>query len=97
MKKIYLIDANSFIYRMFYGVPEMVTKKGEYVNAIFGIARFFLVQMKYENPDYLIFVKDAKGKNFRHDLDENYKATRDKMPDNLRSQMPIISDMVKKM
>ena len=97
MKKIYLIDANSFIYRMFYGVPEMITKKGEYVNAIFWIARFFLVQMKYENPDYLIFVKDAKGKNFRHDLDENYKATRDKMPDNLRSQMPIISDMVKKM
>jgi len=97
MKKIYLIDANSFIYRMFYGVPEMVTKKGEYVNAIFGIARFFLVQMKYENPDYLIFVKDAKWKNFRHDLDENYKATRDKMPDNLRSQMPIISEMVKKM
>jgi hypothetical protein len=38
----------------------MVTKNGEYVNAIFGIARFFLVQMKYENPDYLIFVKDAK-------------------------------------
>ena len=97
MKKIYLIDANSFIYRMFYGVPEMVTKKGEYVNAIFGIARFFLVQMKYENPDYLIFVKDAKWKNFRHDLDENYKATRDKMPDNLRSQMPIISEMVEKM
>lgn len=97
MKKIYLIDANSFIYRMFYGVPEMVTKKGEYVNAIFGIARFFLVQMKYENPDYLIFVKDAKWKNFRHDLDENYKATRDKMPDNLKSQMPIISEMVKKM
>ena len=97
MKKIYLIDANSFIYRMFYGVPEFITKKGEYVNAVFGIARFFLVQMKYENPDYLIFVKDAKWKNFRHDLDENYKATRDRMPDNLRSQMPIISKMVKKM
>ena len=97
MKKIYLIDANSFIYRMFYGVPEMQTKKWEYVNAIYWIARFFLLQMKYENPDYLIFVKDAKWKNFRHDLDENYKATRDRMPDNLRSQMPIISEMVKKM
>jgi DNA polymerase-1 len=97
MKKIYLIDANSFIYRMFYWVPEFITKKWEYVNAIFGIARFFLVQMKYENPDYLIFVKDAKWRNFRHDLDENYKATRDKMPDNLKTQMPIISDMVKKM
>ena len=97
MKKIYLIDANSFIYRMFYGVPEFITKKGEYVNAVFGIARFFLEQLVRENPDYIIFIKDAKWKNFRHDLDENYKATRDRMPDNLRSQMPIISDMIKKM
>ena len=97
MKKIYLIDANSFIYRMFYGVPEFITKKGEYVNAVFGIARFFLEQLVRENPDYIIFIKDAKGKNFRHNLDKNYKATRDKMPDNLRSQMPIISDMIKKM
>ena len=97
MKRIYLIDASSFIYRMFYGVPEMKTKKGEVVNAIYWIARFFLIQMKYENPDYLIFIKDAKGKNFRHDLDENYKATRDKTPDNLRSQMPVIYDMVAKM
>ncbi len=97
MKKIYLIDANSFIYRMFYWVPEMKTKTWEYVNAIFWIARFFLVQIKYENPDYLIFVKDAKGENFRHKLDKEYKATRDKMPDNLKSQMPIIEDMVKKM
>jgi hypothetical protein len=38
----------------------MKTKSGEVVNAIFGIARFFLQQIKYENPDYLIFVKDAK-------------------------------------
>ena len=97
MKKIYLIDANSFIYRMFYGVPEFITKKGEYVNAVFGIARFFLEQLVREDPDYIIFIKDAKWKNFRHDLDENYKATRDRMPDNLRSQMPIISDMIKKM
>ena len=46
--------------------------------------------MKKENPDYLIFIKDAKWKNFRHELDKNYKATRDKMPDNLRTQIPII-------
>lgn len=97
MKKIYLIDANSFIYRMFYWIPEFITKKGEYVNAVFGIARFFLYQLSHEKPDYIIFIKDAKWKNFRHDLDENYKATRDRMPDNLRSQIPIIEDMVDKM
>ena len=49
MKKIYLIDANSFIYRMFYGVPEFITKKGEYVNAVFGIAiGAYIVKEAYE-------------------------------------------------
>lgn len=97
MKKIYLIDANSFIYRMFFWLPEFQTKSWVYVNAVFGIARFFLEQLTREKPDYIIFIKDAKWKNFRHYLDKNYKATRDRMPDNLRSQVPIIEDMVFKM
>ncbi len=96
MKKIYLIDASSFIYRMFYWIPEMKTKNWQIVNAIYWIAKFFLMQIQIENPDYLIFVKDAKWKNFRHKLYENYKATRDKMPDNLKSQIPIIYDMIEK-
>ena len=44
-----------------------------------------------------IFVKDAKGKNFRHDLYKDYKATREKMPDNLKSQIDDIEKMVKLM
>ena len=97
MKKIYLIDANSFIYRMFFGMPEFTTKNWEVVNAVFGIARFFLDQLIREKPDYILFIKDAKWWTFRDKIDSNYKATRDKMPDNLRSQIPIIEDMVRKM
>ena len=97
MKKIYLIDANSFIYRMFFWMPEFTTKSWEIVNAVFGIARFFLEQLVKEKPDYVLFIKDAKWWSFRNKIDSNYKATRDKMPDNLRSQIPIIEDMVKKM
>ncbi len=93
-KKIYLIDANSFIYRMFFALPEFSRKDGKIVNAVFGMAKFFTGQMIRENPDYLIFIKDAKWKNFRHDLYEDYKATRDKMPDNLKSQIQDIEDMV---
>jgi len=97
MEKIYLIDANSFIYRMFFGMPEFTTKNWKVVNAVFGIARFFLEQLVREKPDYILFIKDAKWWSFRDKIDSNYKATRDKMPDNLRSQIPIIEDMVKKM
>ena len=97
MKKIYLIDWNSFIYRMFFGLPEFATKDGKIVNAIFGMAKFFVDSLVKQNPDYLIFLKDAKWKNFRHDLYEDYKATRDRMPDNLRTQIGDIEKMIKMM
>ena len=96
-KKIYLIDGNSFIYRMFFGLPEFSTKDWKVVNAIFGMAKFFVKQLERENPDYLVFVKDAKGENFRHKIYKDYKATRDRMPDALRDQINDIEKMIQMM
>ncbi|MDD5770608.1 MAG: 5'-3' exonuclease H3TH domain-containing protein [Candidatus Gracilibacteria bacterium] len=97
MKKIYLIDGNSFIYRMFFALPEFSTKDGTIVNALFGMAKFFVGQLTKENPDYLVFIKDARGENFRHKIYADYKATRERMPDNLRSQISLIEEMISKM
>ncbi len=97
MKKIYLIDWNSFIYRMFFAIPEFKTKDGLFINAVFGMAKFFIWQLTKENPDYLVFIKDARWDNFRHEIYADYKATRDRMPDNLRTQMSLIEDMISKM
>lgn len=97
MKKIYLIDWNSFIYRMFFAIPEFKTKDGLFINAVFGMAKFFVWQLTKENPDYLVFIKDAAWDNFRHEIYSDYKATRDRMPDNLRTQMSLIEDMILKM
>ncbi len=94
MKKIFLIDWNAIIYRMFYALPSFTTKEGKHVNAIYGIAKFFLEDLKKENPDYLVFVRDAKWKNFRHEIYSEYKATRDRMPDNLRDQIEDINNLV---
>lgn len=93
-KKIYLIDGNSFIYRMFFALPEFSTKDGKVVNATFWMAKFFVGQLVKEKPDYVVFIKDAKGNNFRHDLYSEYKATRERMPDNLRSQIADIERMI---
>jgi len=96
-KKIYLVDWNSFIYRMFFALPEFSTKDWKIVNAIFWMAKFFVWQLSVEKPDYLVFIKDAKWDNFRHKLYSDYKATRDRMPDNLRTQIKDIEEMIAKM
>ncbi len=94
MRKIFLIDGNSFIYRMFFALPEFSTKDGKVVNAIFGMAKFFVEWLVKMDPDYLIFIKDAKWQNFRHEIYADYKATRDRMPDNLRTQISDIEKMI---
>ena len=93
-RKIYLIDGNNFIYRMFFWMPEFATKDGKIVNAVFWMAKFFVHQLVKENPDYIFFVKDAKWGTFRDEIYSEYKATRERMPDNLRSQIWDIVDMI---
>ncbi len=82
---------------MFYAVPPFSTATWQTVNAIFWVAKFFLGQMKQEKPDYLVFIRDAKGDTFRSEIYTDYKATRERMPDDLRSQVDGINDMVNKM
>ena len=94
MKRLYLIDWNSFIYRMFFALPEFATKDWTIVNALFGMAKFFALTLAKENPDYLVFMKDAKWENFRHQIWSDYKATRHKMPDALITQIPLIEEMI---
>ena len=96
-KKIYLIDGNSFIYRMFFWLPEFSTKDWKVVNAIFGMAKFFVHQLTRENPDYVVFITDAPWKNFRDEIYSEYKATRDRMPDNLKSQIDGIHEIISHM
>lgn len=83
---LFIIDAYNLIYRMFYAIPEMHTRDGRQVNAIFGVAKF-LKWLAEENPDAELVVANDVGKSFRADMFAEYKAQRDRMPDNLRSQI----------
>ena len=82
---------------MFFALPEFSTQDGRVVNATFGMAKFFTQQLVKEKPDYIIFIKDAKWDNFRHKLYSEYKATRERMPDTLRSQIGDIEEMIARM
>ncbi len=85
-KTLFVIDAYNLIYRMFFAIPEMTTRSGEYVNAVFGVAKF-LKWLAAENPDAALIVTTDVGASFRSEIYTEYKGTRDRMPDNLRSQI----------
>ena len=93
MKKLVIIDGHNLIFRAFYGVAPLTDKQGNPTNAIYGFASMLFGILSVEKPDFLAMTFDA-GKSFRHDKYPEYKGTRQKCPDDLRSQMSKIYDMV---
>jgi DNA polymerase-1 len=91
-RTLFIIDAYNLIYRMFYAIPEMHTRTGEQVNAIFWVAKF-LKWLADENPDASLLVATDVGQSFRSEIYTEYKAQRDRMPDNLRSQIEGVFDI----
>ena len=94
---IYIIDGTSYLYRAFHAMPPLTSSKGLPTGAIKGVSNM-LTSTKKQNPDVPIVVTfDAKGKNFRHQIFEAYKAARPPMPEELRSQIQPVKDICKAM
>ena len=97
--ELILIDGSSYLYRAFY-VPQlkrMQTTSGQPTGAVFGIINMIKSLMSEYPESHIVAVFDAKGKNFRHDLYEEYKANRPPMPDELRSQIDFVHRGIKAM
>lgn len=94
---IYIIDGTSYLYRAFHAMPPLTSSKGLPTGAIKGVSNM-LTSTKKQNPDVPIVVTfDAKGKNFRHQIFEAYKAVRPPMPEELRPQIQPVKDICKAM
>ncbi len=92
---IVLIDGSSFIYRAYFAIPGyLATTKGFPTKAVFGVTQMVLKILKEWNPKYIIWFMDEKEPTFRHKLYEEYKATRPKMPDDLKIQIPYIKEII---
>ena len=87
---LYIIDFFNLLFRMFYAVPEMRTKDGQSVNAAFGVIRFLLQLLQEQASTHLVIACDAGSHTFRTDMYADYKSNRDKMPDDLSSQLDIV-------
>jgi DNA polymerase-1 len=95
---LYLIDGYALIYRAFYAMISrpLTTSSGENTSAPYGLARFLLDLLEEHDPDYLGVVFDA-GHSFREEVHPEYKATREKMPEELEASLPRCRSLVEAM
>ena len=94
LKKLFLIDGSSYIFRAFFAIRGLSTSKGLPTNAIFGFTSMLLKILKDLKPDGVAMVFDTKAPTFRNELYEEYKANRPEMPDDLAVQIPYIKKIV---
>lgn len=98
-KKIYLIDGYALLYRAHFAFIRnpLITSYGLHTSALFGFINQVFRLIQAEEPDYLAAVFDAKEKTFRHERYPEYKATREKMPEELVDQLPHLWQLLEAM
>lgn len=96
MKKIIIIDSNSVIHRAFHALPPLKNKKGEVVNAVYGYLTFLFKAIRELEPDYIAACFDVSKCTFRKEIFEEYKAQRQKAPDELYFQIPLVKEVLRK-
>ena len=92
--KLMVIDGNSIINRAYYGIRPLTTRDGLYTHAVFGFLTTLLRLKAEESPDALCVTFDVHAPTFRHTADEDYKATRKGMPEELQKQMPVLKEVL---
>ena len=92
-----LVDGSSYLYRAFHALPPLTNSKGLPTGAVKGVINM-MRRLQKDYPDSTTAVIfDAKGKTFRDDMYSEYKANRPPMPDELRSQIQPIHDVIRAM
>jgi len=95
-KRLLLIDGHSMAYRAFHALPadNFMTASGQHTNAIYGFATMLLSLLSTEKPTHVAVAFDVSRKTFRSEIFPEYKANRSKTPDEFRSQMSYLHDLV---
>ena len=86
-KSLLLVDGSSYLYRAFHALPGLTSPTGQPTGAIYGVLTMLQKLIKAEKPDLVGIIFDAPGKTFRHDLFPDYKANREKTPEDLVVQI----------
>lgn len=93
-KPFILVDGSSYLYRAFHALPPLTNSQGEPTGAIYGVTNMLRKLLNDYQPEYIAVIFDAKGKTFRDDLYESYKANRQAMPDDLQKQIEPLHEII---
>ncbi|TYZ24911.1 DNA polymerase I [Selenomonas ruminis] len=91
-KRFVILDGSSLMYRAFYALPPLTDSLGEPTNAIFGFSNMLTKLLGELNPDALVIAFDKGKKTFRTERYPEYKGTRDKTPEELLAQIPLLHE-----
>lgn len=94
MSKLLLIDGTALVFRGFYAIPPLKTSKGQQINAVFGFYTILLNLLIAEKPDYMAVCFDRQEVTRRKEEYDDYKANREKAPDELYSQIGPIKQIL---
>ena len=95
-KKLFLLDAFALIYRSHFAFirTPRINSKGMNTSAVFGVTMTILDVIKKENPTHIAMVFDAPGGSIRNEQYTEYKAHREEMPEDIRTSIPYIKQLV---
>jgi DNA polymerase-1 len=90
-----LIDGNSVAYRAFYALPpDLATKSGQVTNAVFGFTRMLIRLLKDYHPEGIAVAWDISRQTFRTESFPEYKSQRERAPEEFRSQLPLMDEVL---
>ncbi len=95
-EKLFLLDGTALAYRAYYafiGRP-LVTSGGMNVSVIYGFINSLIKILEEEKPDYIAVVFDSNQPTFRHEMHKEYKATREKMPEDMTTQIQKLKEVI---
>ena len=96
-KELVLVDGSSYLFRAFHALPPLVSSRGQPTGAVKGVINMIRALIKAHGDANIAIIFDAKGKTFRNEVYEEYKAHRPPMPDELRSQIEPIHNIIRAM
>ena len=98
-KRLYLIDGYAMLYRAHFAMIRnpLINSKGMHTSALFGFVNQIMKLINTEKPDLMIAAFDSPQKTFRHERYSEYKATREKMPEEMIEQLPYLWNILESM
>ena len=89
-----MIDGANSVYRAFFAIPNLRSPDGFPTNALHGFENMLGKVIREERPDFIAVAFDPPGGSFRNEVYPEYKAGRDKQPEDLSAQLPVLRELL---